>query len=108
MISCTFVSVDALRSVLGTWIWAALLKREALSIPFFIFDFCIKCAGQRVRWWPRVRDEVRAMAHVVPHLTAEVGAPLLDTVFATDAMGEAHDAGGYGIVAADLPHRLAI
>ena len=49
MIGCAFVSVDALRSVLGTWIWAALLKREPLSIPFFIFDFCIMCAGQRVR-----------------------------------------------------------
>jgi hypothetical protein len=108
MVSCAYVSADALRSVLGTWIWAALLKREALSIPFFIFDFCNKCAGQRVRWWPRVRDEVRSMAHVIPHLTAEVGSPLCDVVFATDAMGAAHDAGGFGIVAADMPHSLVL
>ena len=108
LVSCAFVSANTLRSVLGTWIWAALLKREALSIPYYIFDFCNRCEGQRVRWWPRVRDEVRAMAHVIPHLTAEVGSPLSDTVFATDAMGAAHDAGGFGIVAADLPHSTVV
>ena len=106
--SCAMVTVDLVRSVLGTWIWAALLKREALCIPFHVFRFCQKCEGQRVRWWPQVRNEIRAMADVVPHLVALIGAPLLDTIFATDAMGEAHDNGGWGIVAADVPHELAL
>ena len=44
------------------------------------------------------------MADVVPHLVAHIGAPILDTLFATDAMGASHDFGGYGIVGADVPH----
>ena len=99
---------DVLRSVLGTSIWAALLKREALCIPSHIFRFCQKCEGQRVRWWPRVREEGIAMADVVPHLVALVGFPLLDTIIATDDKGETHDFGDWGIVAADVPHALTL
>ena len=106
--SCAFVSIDDLRSVLGIWIWAALLKREALSIPHQLFQMCIKCAGQRVRWWPQARLEVRAMGDVVAHLIALIGSPLNDIVFATDAMGASSDHGGWGIVAAEVPHSLAL
>ena len=74
----------------------ALLKRKALCIPFHMFRFCQKCEGQRMRWWPRVGEEVVAIADVVPRLVALIGSPLLETVFATDAMGEAHDYGGWG------------
>ena len=48
------------------------------------------------------------MAFVVPALTAAIGSPLCDLLFATDAMGAAHDFGGWGIVATDVTHDLAL
>ena len=57
----------------------------------------------------QVRREVVAMADVVPRLVALIGSPLLNTIFATDAMGASDlDDGGWGIVAADVPHSLAL
>ena len=51
---------------------------------------------------------MKAMAWVVPHLIARVGAPPSDTIFATDATGVGHDCGGWGVVAADIDHALAL
>ena len=88
------VQANVVRSVLGVWIWAALLRREVLCIPHSIFQFCAKCEHQYVHWWPRARQEMKAMASVVPHLIAHLGAPLSDIIFATDAMGVGRDCGG--------------
>ena len=95
------VDVDRLRSVIGLWIWGALLRRELLSIPHAVFKLIEVCEGQVVTWWPSARREVLCMANAVIAMYADLGAALPATVVATDAMGSSEaDCGGYGIVAA--------
>ena len=48
------------------------------------------------------------MPAVVPHLIAHLGSPLRDTIFVADAMGAGRDYGGWGVVAADIEHALAL
>eukprot|EP00438_Fugacium_kawagutii_P028165 Skav233604 [mRNA] locus=scaffold109:47718:52210:+ [translate_table: standard] len=92
------VSVNVLRSLLGMWIFGALLKRELLSIPHAVFHFIDQHENMVVAWWPSARAEVRAMAHTVSLMSVHVGAPIHRWLFATDAMGASDaDAGGYGI-----------
>ena len=61
------------------------MRREALSIPYHVFRFADLHEGLSVRWWSSVRDEVLAMAAAIPLLWADVGGPLANTVFASDA-----------------------
>ena len=97
------VQVKVLRSLLGLWIFGALLRRELLSIPHSVFQFIEEFDGQTVTWWPSVREEVIAMARVVPLMSCHVGASFLKWLFATDAMGMNDvDLGGYGIVMTPL------
>ena len=47
------------------------------------------------------------MASGVLAMYADLGAPVAETIFATDAMGEnEHDHGGYGVVAARFPAKI--
>ena len=94
----------ALSSVLGIWVWGALLRRELLCIPESIFKFVRVHQYRVVQWWPSARREAKAMARAVPLMFLDVGAPLLGVVGATDAMGPTMlDAGGYGVVASVVP-----
>ena len=97
------VCVRTLRSLLGIWIWAALLKRECLSIPSAVFGFVEKCADRVVPWWPKAREECVVMYQVLPAIVCELGAPISQWVFASDAQGSGEvadtDNGGYGVVA---------
>jgi len=98
---CPQVHTGVLHSLVGMWIWAALLRREVLSVPHSVFTLLDKLPNQLVAWWPSARSEVRCMANLVPLLFYDAGAPLAPTVFATDAMGSNEaDNGGFGIVAA--------
>ena len=102
------VEVDQVRSLLGVWIWGALLKRELLSVPQSLFQFVDKFAGRRVDWWPTARRELLCMASLVQAMYADLGAKLTPTVFATDAMGASEqDAGGFGIVATRVAPQVA-
>ena len=56
------VSTEVLRSLMGMWIFGALLRRELLSIPHSLFRFIDKHAGETIGWWPTARREVRTMA----------------------------------------------
>ena len=101
------VVVNQVRAVLGVWIWGALLRRELLAIPQSIFSFCDRFAGSECDWWPSARREAEWMASMCGAMYADLGAPVADTVFATDAMGESNqDAGGYGIVGTRCFHAL--
>ena len=108
-----WVRTDILHTLVGVWIWAALLRRDALSIPQHIFRFLEQFPKQRVAWWKSARRECRAMGAVVPMLFADVGAPLQPLMWATDAQGadSEHidgDLGGYGIVVSDISEELAV
>ena len=95
-----WVNVDSVRSLLGLWLWGALLKRELLSIPHAVFSFVIRFEGQVVKWWPSARREIWAMAAGIMGMIYDVGAPICPYLFASDAEGDnAEDFGGYGIVA---------
>ena len=68
------VDVDKLRSVLGLWIWGALLRRELLSIPHAVFKLIEVHEGHVVQWWPSARREVQSMANAVLAMYADLGA----------------------------------
>ena len=96
-----WVHLDHLASVMGVWIWAALLARHWLSAPQHLFQFTRQEGPRWRRWWPSARREAVAMQRGVMGLYADLGAPLLPLVFASDAEGaQDFDAGGFGVVAA--------
>ena len=98
------VDTTVLRALVSLWVWAALLRREALSVPQAVFSMLDRHPDSLMRWWPSSRAEVRAMAALVPWLFADPGAPLCCTVAATDAMGANDlDHGGWGIACRDAP-----
>ena len=97
------VSGRVLRALVGIWVFGALLRRELLSIPHALFHFLEVAEEQEVEWWSSARAECIAMARVVPLMSCHVGAPVLQWLFATDAMGENEfDYGGYGMVTTKL------
>ena len=99
-----FVDTGALRSLVGVWIWGALLRRELLSIPHAIFRFMNFHDGARAKWWQSARREISVMAEVIPMMFMHLGAPVSPVLFATDPRGsDGHgDAGAYGAVAVDV------
>ena len=94
-----FVQISTLRSLIGVWIFGALLKRELLSIPHAVFHFMEQFEDMLVPWWESARQEVKLMSRLTATMNCHVGSKLLPFCFATDAMGmNDHDMGGYGIV----------
>ncbi|CAK0883180.1 unnamed protein product [Prorocentrum cordatum] len=99
---------EELRSLLGAWIWGALLRRELLCIPSAVFRLLERHPHQRVCTWATVRRELRAMARVVPLMYADLGAPPAPVYFAADAMGaNVEDDGGWGILVTDMSEDIA-
>ncbi|CAK0884075.1 unnamed protein product [Prorocentrum cordatum] len=99
---------EELRSLLGVWIWGALLRRELLCIPSAVFRLLERHPHQRVCTWATVRRELRAMAQVVPLMYADLGAPPAPVYFAADAMGaNVEDDGGWGILVTDMSEDIA-
>jgi len=97
------VDVRVLHSLVGMWIFGALLRIELLSIPQVIFRFIEEKAGMVCAWWPAAREEARAMAVAVPLMVCHVGSPILSWLFSTDAMGaNITDHGGYGIAVTEV------
>ncbi|CAK0898424.1 unnamed protein product, partial [Prorocentrum cordatum] len=99
---------EELRSLLGAWIWGALLRRELLCTPSAVFGLLERHPHQRVCTWASVRRELRAMAQVVPLMYADLGAPPAPVYFAADAMGaNVEDDGGWGILVTDMSEDIA-
>ena len=97
------VQIDVLRSLVGMWIFGALLRRELLSIPHSVFHFMDEFQGETTTWWESARREIKAMAVLVPYMSCHVGSKWGPWLFATDAMGQNDvDFGGCGIVATPL------
>ena len=104
------VDVDAVGSALGIFVWACSVRREVLSALSACFLFVDKLRGRRARWWPSAWAELNMARDLIPLLYASLGAPLCDLVGATDAMGaeDGGDYGGFGVVAAAVPHEVAL
>ncbi len=108
LVSLAVVDVAVLRSLVGVWVWAALLRRDLLCIPAAIFKFMDAYEGQVTLWWRSARREAACMATAIGAFYADLGVPLAPVIFATDAMGASdEDAGGFGIVAKNVGSRLA-
>ncbi len=108
MVSLAIVDVAVLRSLVGVWVWAALLRRDLLCIPAAIFKFMDAYEGQVTLWWRSARREAACMATAIGAFYADLGAPLAPVIFATDAMGAGdEDAGGFGIVAKNVGSCMA-
>ena len=94
------VDTGLVRSALGVWVWAAMLRRDVLSAAFHIFHFVQHLDGAKARWCESARLEFRIMAGLIMGMFADTGVPLAPCVFATVAQGhdDGDDWGGYGIV----------
>jgi hypothetical protein len=98
-VGCHYVDVEVIRSLVGNWLFAALLRRDVLCIPHCLFKFMDTFEGQRTAWWGEARDELKAMAYVTPLLYFDMAGKFAPAFYATDAMGANNvDHGGYGIV----------
>ena len=107
------VPVRLVATLLGMWVWAALVRREVLAVPFHIFAFvrAFEGIGGNVWWWPSALREWKAMRALLPTLWVDLGLPLASTIFASDAQGAGEvvgDHGGYGLVAASVDSDLAL
>ena len=105
-VSQAYVQIEVLRSLLGIWLFGALLRRELLAVTGHIYKFIESCDSGIHRWWKSARLEFLTMANLIVFMTVNFALPASNVVFATDAQGandaDAEDHGGYGIVAANL------
>ncbi len=87
MVSCEFVDVSAVHSLVGIWIFGALIRRDVLSAASCIFQFIEKYDGRVVKWWKSARLEFRIMSHLVDFMFVDVSLPAANTIFVSDAQG---------------------
>ena len=101
--------LSVVRSLLGVWLFGAMLRRELLSVAFHLFHF-VESELEWRPWWRSARQEFLVMAHLVPFMHIDVGTPASEVAFASDAQGAGElqddNCGGYGIVAAVAPADL--
>ena len=83
----TRVHVPTLASLVGLWMWYAILRRDLFRLPYSVFKFLDERFDTLVTWWPTTRREVIHMAAVLPLAFADIGAPPSDLLGATDARG---------------------
>ena len=105
-VQCERVDVGLLHSLLGLWLFGALLRRDLLAIPFMIFKFIEHFEKGRHYWWASARSEALAMALSTPFMYYDAGAKLAPFAMASDAMGASTDNGGYGLAIRELPRDL--
>ena len=101
--SGSYLDAEVARAVVGVWLFAALLRRDALCIPHAIFYFMVKYENQVTIPSKRVRNELLAMAAAVPFLYYSYADPIAPVALASDAMGgNEGDDGGYGVMAREV------
>ena len=101
------VRVDTLRSVMGVWVWEALLTRDVLSTAHGLFRFMIRFVGMVVEWWLSVRRDVVATADFIIYIGCDLGAPPPNLIFDAQGANDLDD-GGFGIVGAEVDRDLVL
>ena len=91
MLERPWVAVDDLHTLLCIYTWMGLLWRPSLAIPHHIYSLTRHYAGEAVRWWPSVRNEVHMMRGFLLFVYADVGARVAPVVLAQDAAGGAEE-----------------
>jgi len=79
------VSVDAVHTVLGCFMWLASLWRGAMSIPHDTYTFVRSLEGQTAPLWKGVRSELEMMRGILPLLCADLARRPVSVVLAQDA-----------------------
>ena len=84
------MNTAALSTLLGIWIWGALLNRNLLSIPRDVFKLVERGQGATLTWWRNARREV--CTHLVRACLAPRGARRSTALARSTAFG-AHELG---------------
>jgi hypothetical protein len=80
-----FCSGVALSRLVGSWTWAALICRPALSVFRRCYRFIGVARARVFSIWPSVSEELWAMVGLAPLLVQRLNAPFFPTVLACDA-----------------------
>jgi len=91
-----------LARLLGHWTWAIMLRRPALAVLQNAYIYVNRYKGRQHTLWPCVRHELDALIGLAPLLYANLAAPRLPLLPATDASMT-----GSGVVLSALPPALA-
>ena len=92
------ITGSQLRRLVGHYMWAALLRRESLSILAATYRFIDLAGDMEWRLWGSVRRELRWAVTLPPFLQSNVKRPWCPLVTATDAEGAGGvDCGGWGV-----------
>ncbi|CAK0826416.1 unnamed protein product [Prorocentrum cordatum] len=79
-------SRGALTSIVGhAATWAMIMRRECLSIFNGVYRFIQVAGPTPMKLWPSVRQELSAVAALLPLMWASSRAPWLGTLYASDA-----------------------
>jgi hypothetical protein len=89
------VSVEIVRSLIGRWIWAALVRRPVLAVMNHVFRFC-RLEKPRCHLWASVRQELLTLCALAPVLSGST-ADWAEAAVATDA-----STWGYGVCATSV------
>jgi hypothetical protein len=74
-----------LAKLMGHWTWALMLRRPMFSIVRYSYLFIDKFKGMSHTLWPSVVKELYQLIALSPLLYADLSAPILDILSATDA-----------------------
>ena len=86
-----------LERVIGHLTWAAMLRRESLSVLSSCYSFSRQLQSGTARLWPTVRRELRQFAALLPLLCAEIGLPWDSTAYCSDSSDT-----GYAVLSRDV------
>jgi hypothetical protein len=89
-------SEDDIRSIVGSWTWAMLVRRPSLSVFDKVYAF-MRVAGSGTSLWPSVETELLVAVGLAPLLVAHLKSNAFPKLGAVDA-----SSAGCGVVAANL------
>ena len=102
--SCRKWHAIVLERILGFLAWMFSLRRPLFVLLGALFQFCRVHRGKQAFGWPTARQELVAVARLVPLAAVSLAQPLAPIEIAQDAEGPSRvDAGGAGVVARVLP-----
>lgn len=101
--TCGKVDVATVRSLVGRWLWACMVRRPSLSLLSKTFAFINRFQSGKAKLWMSCKRELAALCALAPALVGSTAAHD-STVFATDASTP-----GYGVTycrSEDVEHLL--
>jgi len=85
LLAANYATGRDMASLVGSWTWAALARRPALSLFSAVYRFIESAASAQFHIWNSVKTELRAIVSIAPLLVADLRADWFPRVVATDA-----------------------